>query len=193
MDACREHLCVFNPDWIKEAHGEIDIVERDPDGAGIARFHSASPCVLIRADKHAPLIWSLSQRKCADGAILSFDDVGAHLHIVELKSTVTLGTWAHAMQQLEGMYLAALAVSRLLQIDKLLSVTCYLAGAADKVTGASRLSASPSLFKTAVGKSTTFGGLESWTSEIVPLPFGVSATLKKQWKDGAGLANFGEL
>jgi hypothetical protein len=109
----------------------------------------------------------------------------------ELKSTVTLGTWAHAMQQLEGMYLAALAVSKLLQIDKLVSVTCYLAGATDKVTGASQLSASPSLFKTAVGKSTTFGGLECWNSGTVPLPFGINASLKKQWKNDAGLANFG--
>lgn len=193
MENCRQHMCFFNPAWILEATGDVEIVERDPDGAGVARFHTSSSCILIRADKHAPLIWSLSQRKCADGAILSFSEEGAHLHLVELKSTVNLSTWAHALHQLEGMYLAALAVSKLLQIDKLVSVTCYLAGATDKVTGASQTSASPALLKTPVGKSTTFGGLEAWISEIVPLPFGVNATLKKQWKDGAGLANFGPI
>jgi hypothetical protein len=77
---------LFNNDLITETSGRI--VFREKQTAAEAHFDSSGPCIKIKAHDNAPLIWALAQRRCADGAFFSFDDSGAHLHIVELKSKI---------------------------------------------------------------------------------------------------------
>ena len=191
-DKCRSCLHLFNKDWVSEASGSIVITEANQAGTGEAVFKSDKPCITIKADRKAPLLWALAQRKCADGAFFSFDEGEAQQHIVELKSKVTLGTWAKVVAQFEGMFLASLAVARLLEIHKPVRVTCYLAGTQDRITSESQ-SASPALLKAPVGKTRTFGGLESWNREVVPLPLSFEAALVKGWKNAAGVADFGSV
>jgi hypothetical protein len=157
---------------------------------GEAVFRSDTPCIIIKAAPQAPLLWALAQRSCADGAFLSFREGEVHLHIVELKSKITLGTWAKVVQQFEGMFLTALAVARLLELRELARVTCYLAGTVDAITDAPE-GASLILSKAPVGKWRTFGHLEAWNKNQVPLPLAVEATLVKGWKNDAGVADFG--
>jgi len=191
ITACRSCLKHFNPVWVKEVAGEFSIVEKDAVGAATATFRSAGPCILIVADRQAPIIWALAQRKCADGAFLTFDELGAHLHIVEIKSRVTVSKWASIQHQMEGMYLSSVAVARLLSVQALGSVTCYLAGKEDAVTGARDVSASPTLLKTPVGKAKTFGGLEDWDKSEVQLPYGTKARLVRNWRGAGQVADFG--
>jgi hypothetical protein len=192
IENCRLCLRFFNRDWVFETAGSIVITETNPTGMGTAVFKSDTACIIMKAQQQSPLLWALAQRKCADGAFFSFNKGEAHLHIVELKNKVTLGTWTKVVQQFEGMFLASLAAARLLEIHKPTRVTCYLAGSEDRVTNESQ-SASPALLKTPVGKTRTFGGRESWDKEVIPLPLSFEATLVKGWKNAAGVADFGSI
>jgi hypothetical protein len=96
---CRSCLHLFNKDWVSEDAGRIVFTERDPEGAGQASFASAMPCIVIKASSQSPLIWALAQRKCADGAFISFHNNETHLHVVELKRKVRLENWAHIVDQ----------------------------------------------------------------------------------------------
>jgi hypothetical protein len=191
IESCRSCMHLFNDAWISEAAGDIIFTERNPSGLGEARFTSKHPSIVIKADKNAPLIWALAQRKCADGAFYSFDEAGAHLHLVELKGKVSLATWAHTVQQFEGMFLTSLAIGRLLDIQKPISVTCYLAAKEDRIASASQTA--PALIKAPVGKSRTFGEREAWDKEQVPLPLSFKAALVKGWQDTGGIAAFGDV
>jgi hypothetical protein len=145
------------------------------------------------ASSSAPLIWSLLQRKCADGAVVTFDQQGAHLHIVELKGKLTAKTWARVLEQYEGMFLTSVAVARLLEIRDFASVTCYIAGSEDSISGTSTATAAPALIKTPVGKAQSFGGLEAWTSSSILLPMDTRSALKKAWRDKSGDVHFGKI
>jgi hypothetical protein len=193
IESCRPHLELFNPDYVNEAAGAFSIIERDEQGKGSATFKSSNPILLIRSRKQSPQIWALKQRKCADGAFLTFDGKNPHLHIVELKGKITLSTWAYVIQQFEGMYLTALAVIRLLGIQTVDGVTCYLAAKEDSVSKAEEATAAPILMKAPVGEVRTFGGLEDWINGAVSLPFSVKADLVKGWKNSSGDVDFGSV
>ncbi|HLK82254.1 MAG TPA: hypothetical protein VKT99_12280 [Xanthobacteraceae bacterium] len=169
--------------------------ETDPGGASEAIFKTDKPCIVVKADRQgrqAPLLWALAERKCADGAFFLFEKNEVHLHIVEIKSKITLGEWAKILKQFEGMFLTALAVARLLQVHELARVTCYVAGRTDSITNKSQ-SASPALLKTPVGMTKTLGGHEYWEKELVELPLSFRAPLVKGWKNSAGVVDFGSV
>ncbi len=192
IENCRSCLHLFNNHWICEVFGTIVIAETNPSGKGEAIFESVAPCIMINPDPKVPTLWALARRSCADGAFLSFLDGEVQLHIVELKSKITLGTWAKVIEQFEGMFLTALAVVRLMEIHELARVTCYLAGTVDAITDAPE-GASLILSKAPVGKWRTFGHLEAWNKNQVPLPLAVEATLVKGWKNAIGVADFGSV
>jgi hypothetical protein len=188
IEECLAHLCHFNGNYVYHASGEIEIVETSPSGAGSAVFVTEQSAVVIKTGKNGPHVWSLRQRKCADGAFLVFDDEDTRLHLVELKSKLSLKDWAHALHQFEGMYLTALAVLRLLKIDHISAVTCYIAFTAENV---STPSASPVLLKTLVGSSRTLGGREEWEKELIHLPYATVANVVKGQRPVGGSINFG--
>jgi hypothetical protein len=188
IEICRLCLKLFNKDWVSEASGRIVFAERSLTGKGKVVFKVDTSCIVIKPPKQRT-IWALAQQKCADGAFLSFCDGEAKLHIIELKSKVTLGTWAHVLEQFEGMFLTSLAVARLLQIQKPAHVICYLVGKEDCITNELN-SATPTLLKAPVGSARTFGGQESWNKGVVPLPLAFQATLVKGWRGTTGVAHF---
>jgi hypothetical protein len=99
-------------------------------------------------------------------------------------------TWAVVLEQFEGMFLTAIAVGRLLNIEKPVRITCYVAGTEDHVMSPSQTS--PILFKPLVGRAKTLGHWESWENEVVKLPLSFTAELVKGWQNPDGITSFGQ-
>lgn len=189
IDACRGRLSIFNGDYVWEATGEVEIVETAQGGEGRAIFQVQSPAIIMRTHRRPPLVWGLKNPKCADGAFITFSEHGAHLHIVELKSRLTLGEWKNVILQLHGMYLAAVAAAHLCSISAFETVTCYVAFREDAT--APMGSATPILLKTAVGMSKPLGGGQEWSVGEMEMPFGAMASIAKAQRDADGDADFG--
>jgi hypothetical protein len=189
IDNHRQHLVHFQANHVREVAEQITITERDEGGQGSATFSLRSSAIEIVPRTQHPLLWHLAEKKCADGAFVTFDDNGAHLHLVELKCKLGPGTWAKVLRQFHGMYLNAIASIRLLQIGTVVSTTCYVAGTEDAMDAP----VPTALLKTGVGGGATFGGKEFWDGNFVILPFDVRANLVKAWRDPqpGSVANFG--
>ncbi|MGE4249043.1 MAG: hypothetical protein AB7F09_06620 [Parvibaculaceae bacterium] len=164
----------------------VQFEERNPVGAGVATIYISGFAVAFRADDSAPLIWALDQRKCADGAFLTFNKEGAHLHIVELKGKVSSGNWPNVVAQMEGMYLTALAVARLLKVLEVKSVTCYLALKND----AMKKPTQAIFLKTPTGSRSTLGRYEDWVDSKIRLPLAFEGSLVRATRDSSGNASF---
>lgn len=167
------------------------IEEKSRGGEGKAYFRHDKDCIVLKSGKSGPLLWSLKNGRIGEGAILTHEEDGFHLHLLEMKSRLTQGEWSKAVTQFEGMFLTSVAAIRLLGAIDLQSVTCYVAFRRDDVSNA--LSADMILMKTFVGMSNPFSGLENWENETVSLPFATTASLKKGLRDEAGDVNFGEI
>jgi hypothetical protein len=191
LSGCRECLGHFNKAYVWEAHARVEVIEKSPKGKGTASFSLGSPAIVLKAHNQPPLIWALSKKKCADGSFVTFKDDKAHLHLVELKSKLTQSAFAKATEQLEGMFLSALAASRLLQIQTFETVDCYVAYSIDAMQPDT--TADPALLKTLVGTKTILGDGLAWKNGEVRLPFGVVAKLHKAKRDSSGNADFGNV
>lgn len=182
----------FVPQYIYFAeNGPIVFEEKSDGGEGMATFHSNSPCIMIKASNQAPLLWAFSNKKCAEGALLTINNGEFHLHIIELKSKLSRAEWSKAMSQLSGMYLAALATCRVLGINNLNSVVCYIGYKKNAMTV--DRSADPVLLKTFVGKSNPVGRNDEWENEKMLLPFNVEAIIRKGQRDSNQNVDFGSV
>lgn len=187
---CSGHLHVFKNDYVYDVENTIKIVESDENGAGEAGFSVSGKAIQIRSVPGKSLILSLSHQKCADGAFLTFDNNNVHLHIVELKTTVRNKNWPDILKQFEGMFLCSVAIARLLGLDSISRVTCYLAHKHDKVNFAN--GAQLVLAKTPVGGRNTIGGVREWQTKNLNLPFKTSASIILGVMTGANnVADFG--
>lgn len=193
IETCRQFLSYFNPVFVQEVPaGIVEIIEANPSGAGTARFTLLGPAVKIVAKEAGPLLWALASGRCADGALITFDEHGdPHLHLVELKSKLTPKAWAHVRTQYDGMLFAAMSVARLLGLPNPKSVRCYVLFSQDAITTNPAQSSSPTLLKTTVGGTSTIGGLEDWMNSLVQLPYSLQAVLYKSVKDNAMIGDFG--
>lgn len=191
ITACTEYLEHFSPDYvfIPEDHHKFYLEEKDSQGAGKCYFSSASPCIVLKADSKGALVWSLKNRKRAEGAILTHNHSGYHLHILEMKGTVTLGCWSGVLKQFEGMLLAALASVRLLGVQDITSVTCYLAFKRDAI--AVDQNANPVLMKSFVGMPNPVSGLQDWLAGALDLPYVGRSSIVKKMRDADNNADFG--
>lgn len=165
--------------------------ETDDAGKGKTFFQSESNVIVLKAHHNPPLVWALKNRKCSEGAIITFNDDGCHLHILEMKSRLDPIEWKKAILQYEGMLLASIAIGKLLSIDRFSSVTCYIALKRDLLTEG--VSADPVLLKTFVGKDNPLAGLREWFLEEIPLPFGIVGRLRKAVRDADNNADFGQI
>lgn len=191
LEPCMERLIHFSDSHV---YAPIDssrfyLEEKSPLGSGKAYFQSNSACIVLKAGTSGPLLWSLKNKKIAEGAILTSDDEGYHLHLVEMKSKLTQGEWAKVISQFEGMYLTSLATVRILDVLILASVTCYIAYKQDAM--AANQSADMIFMKTFVGQPNPVGGVDSWTTNTVALPFREHARLVKAARDINNDADFG--
>lgn len=177
----RPHLSNFEERYIREVTEQVIIEERDENGQGRAIFDLRSSSIQIFPRAQHPLLWHLAEKKCSDGAFVTFNDGEAHLHLVELKCKLTPSTWAKVVRQFHGMYLNAVASIRLLEIVNIATTTCYISATEDAMSGP----VPTALIKTGVGVGASFGGKEYWEKDFVPLPFDVKATLVKGWRESA--------
>lgn len=191
MDECLPLLDHFAREHVHivEDHGSFYIEEKAAGGEGKTYFSTNAPCLLIKAKPPGPLLWSLKNRKISEGSIVTKDERGYHLHILEMKSKLTQGEWAKVLLQFEGMLLTTLAVVRILGILEFSTVTCYIAYKEDAM--GTRGSADLILLKTFVGMPNPISGSEEWTKEQVELPMTGAAQIRKAVRDGANDADFG--
>lgn len=192
IEGCKTALAHFVPQYVHfvENHASFNIEEKKAGGAGKAYFSSAVPCLMVKAKDQAPLVWAFKNRKCAEGAFLTFDNDGTcRLHILEMKSKLTQGEWAKVMLQLSGMYLSALATCRILGIFEFKSVTCYVAFKEDAMSADK--SADMIFMKTFVGAENPIGGADEWQAEKMELPFAAIAEIRKGQRDASHDIDFG--
>lgn len=193
LDVYEANLCNLSKDyvWPINAGENVEIVEKKAGGAGIARFLSEHGAIVIKAKDQAPVVWALEVKKCAEAAIISFRDNECHLHLLEMKSKLTQGQLSTALIQLEGMFLSALAVARLLGIVSFATTTCYIAYKEDALN--QHQSADMIFMKPFVGMNNPVGGYEDWEAETVDLPLATKAVLRKGQRDGNADIHFGPI
>jgi hypothetical protein len=193
MDECAPFLAHFASEHVHfaEDHSNFFLEEKSPEGAGKTYFATNDPCIVINARPPGPLLWSLKNRKISEGSILTRDENGYHLHILEMKSKLTQTEWAKAVLQFEGMLLTTLAVVRLLGVHEVASVTCYIAY--KQAAMGSGQSADMIFLKTFVGMPNPVSGASAWTSEKLELPITGTASIRKAQRDEANNAHFGNI
>ncbi|MBD8689341.1 MULTISPECIES: hypothetical protein [unclassified Rhizobium] len=183
----------FLPEYLRfhETPTPFHFEEKKKGGEGKAFFSPKDPCLIMKAKDKAPMIWSFSNRNCAEGAFITFEDDGCRLHILEMKSKLTQGEWAKVLRQLEGMYLTSLAVCRLLGIHDFKEVICYVAYTEDAMSA--NENADMIFMKTFVGVENPVGGDDEWIVGRLGLPFDVIAKLKKGVRGADKNVDFGQV
>ncbi|MCY1369321.1 hypothetical protein D9M69_563550 [compost metagenome] len=146
---------------------------------------------MLKAKDQAPMVWAFSNRQCAEGAFVTFDNDGCRLHILEMKSKLTQSEWAKVIRQLSGMYLTALAACRILGVNEFKSVVCYVAYKEDAMSPSK--SADSIFIKTFVGQRNPVGGSDTWSTGSVKLPFGIDASIQKGQRDAHHNVDFGSV
>jgi len=191
MDECLPLLKLFNVEHVysPEDCTRFFLEEKRAGGEGKTFFASARPCIVIKAGSTGPLLWSLKNGKISEGAILTQDESGYHLHILEMKSKLTQGEWAKVMLQFEGMHLTSMAVTRLLGVTEIKTVTCYITFKQNAMDASK--SADMILMKTFVGMPNIIGSGDAWESETIELPLTGIAGIKKASRDSDNNADFG--
>lgn len=193
MDECTPFLVHFTPEHVHlaEDHSNFYLEEKSPDGAGKTYFTTDAPCIVINARPPGPLLWSLKNRKISEGSILTKDEHGYHLHILEMKSKLTQSEWTKVILQFEGMLLTSLAVVRILGVKEVASVTCYISYKQSMMS--SSKAADLIFLKTFVGMPNPVSGDSAWTSEKLDLPITGVASIRKAQRDEANDAYFGNI
>jgi hypothetical protein len=154
------------------AHNQlIELVELNDDGlgrgAGTVTFNVKVPCLCVRLPRNVPIKW-LSEKKCADYAILEFSPIGINLHLVELKSKMTVGVWNHCKQQFTGALHNARAIGGVLQLPTFLAVRLHVAYSTDAISP--QRTTAPSSLKNGLGVPIVGAG--DWVARRVELgPF----------------------
>jgi len=193
LEACKANAAHLSSDyvWLQDAGSDFFIEEKSPAGRGRALFSTKSPVFVIKAKDQAPVVWALKNRRCAEAAMISIDGEDCHLHLLEMKSKLTQGEWAKALQQFEGMLLSALAVARILGIENINETTCHI-GFKEELVSNSK-SADPIFIKGFVGKENPVGGAVDWAVGNIELPFSMMANINKCLRDDNNDADCGRI
>lgn len=130
-----------------------------------------------------PITWT-SEKKCADAAIVEFDPKGLKLHIIEMKSALTVEEWMSARRQCYGMFVNSLALRGLFDFDAYKSITVYIAYKSDRVSKPSGVNSV--LLKTPVGGTHSFARVEEWRSKEFELADGLIVPIIGIQRDAAG-------
>lgn len=120
---------MYNKDYcyLIDSNEKIIVLESDDQGKGECEFFSKTPIVMIKAKDKNSAIWALKDQKCAEAAFIEINASGLVLHIVEMKSKLTIRVFIHACKQIEGMYFASLGVISSLKLDLPVKVISYIA------------------------------------------------------------------
>jgi hypothetical protein len=174
-----DNLSLVNPDYIYKVNpgAVFSVVELKNEGKGRCHFTSKKDVLFIKGHNSNPIVWALRNKKCAEAAfVVKNDDSDFDLHIIEMKSGLSSGTFAHAIDQFKGMYLSSIAAISILRLPHPKRVFAYIAFKKDNIL--EKTSPSPVLLKTTVGGCPP-AGLTEWNREEVNLDYGVKAKLVK--------------
>lgn len=173
------NIRLLNSDFAKVVpeNEKFSIVENNEGGAGTCFFEAQAPVLLLRAKDKAPVVWSLKNRKCAEGAfVVRKSDHEFELHIVEMKSRLTHGEFLKVIEQWRGMYLSALAVLGVIQTAFPIRTFVYVAYKSEtvRITDPAQMV----LAKVQVGGA-RLEGLREWDANEVSLHHGVMGKIVK--------------
>ncbi|MBC7907809.1 MAG: hypothetical protein H7Y60_13845 [Rhodospirillaceae bacterium] len=171
-------------DFAVAAHGSIDVIELDANAPGSVSFTVNSPALQICA--HNPAVFRVmwfQEEKSADGMFITFDADGAHLHVVELKMTMTESKWVRVKRQFDGSRLHAFAFQGISGIQDFVSITVYAAFLKNKMR-------SPILNKPGAVGGAALDRAIDWMEERVTLITGETARLVKIACTDGGAAGF---
>ncbi len=132
-----ERRAVFNPDYVRfhDAPAVVSMVETHDGGAVTIDFAVAAPSIVVNGLAGGSLYWLKSQ-SCADGAIVLPCADGLHVHLVEMKRTVTAKKWRNIKGQLAGMLSNVRAALGLMGLGDAARVTCHVAFENDALAAA---------------------------------------------------------
>jgi len=165
---------------------EVSIEEKQGDGrgggVGTITLQVHSPCLCVRVPAE-PIRW-LSTKSCGDSIIFEFNHNIVHLHLLEMKSRITLNTWQKAKVQIHGAYLNALAMSGVLGIGDFGSVTVHIAYKEDSLH--SNFNATPVVLKVGLGDHGSVDVGEWITRRVAIQDVPTPCDLRLIIRDGAG-------
>lgn len=178
-DCAHERL---DPNWVEKfPKGTVRIEENfGQRSAGISFDIDVDALVLRHRDNQPPLKWCL-KKKCADAAIILQKDDVLELHIIELKSKLTLAEWKRAREQFEGMALNAFAMIGALEGRSPDRLICHISFSVDAITRSTITD--PVLLKFPVGSLKGLGGLEDWEDQLLDILGRKGVELRKWLRD----------
>lgn len=140
-------------DWIDQNHysrGQtVDVVEEDEAGKGYLRFNLQQGETALRFKlSEKGRFPCIAQRKTADGVVLQFSagKILIAIHLVELKSKLSISEWKKVKLQLQGALHNAHALLGVLGLNWPDKVICHTAYKDDAV------STNPALMKQPMGQ-----------------------------------------
>lgn len=154
----------LNSSWISfHDSGKIEVREA---GASLV-FDVEEETLFVRhVDDQPPLKWA-NQRRCADAAMILNKRTQLDIHIVEIKSKITLKEWVKVKSQFEGMFLNTLAVLGVIEEGLPYRIVCHISFIENAID-IDHLT-DPLLIKAPVGRVQSFSDLNSWKRELMDI------------------------
>jgi hypothetical protein len=122
--------------------------------------------------------------KCADSAIIEYEEDGLRVHIVELKSKLTPTEWAKVRLQFLGTVNNLYAIAGISRLPAPKKITCYIAYKQDDMDNI--IHSPSSILKVPVGGSKSLGGIEDWKSGYIDLMDHKAVSIVKILRDTSG-------
>lgn len=179
-----DRIAWLRDDFAVVVDGSIDVIELDANAPGSVSFTVNSPALQICA--HNPGVFCVKwfqEDKSADGMFITFEADGAHLHVVELKTTMTESKWDRVKRQFDGSRLHAFAFQGISGIEDFVSITVYAAFLNNKMRA-------PILNKPGAVGGTRLDRAVEWMEGRVTLITGETARLVKIACTDGGAAGF---
>ncbi len=185
------NLHLADENFVKIIHpgDAINFFETDPAGEGVTTFRAPGEALQLRVHNKPPLVWALKNKKCADGAFLTYAEDTAEytLHILEMKSKITADEISKVMEQFKGMYFSAISMMSVLRIPLPTHVRFYIS-----YKQCALENSSPIMLKSLVGTKIK-AGVEAWVRETVHLPFDIKGSLIKGIRADGKNCDFGTI
>lgn len=174
----------LNADKVKVHEGAATVREATPGGEGEVTLTFAGKAACFSGDAQPPIKWS-SQLKCADGAVLRTNGPKTHLHLVELKSKLTVKELLKCSEQFHGGYINGLALCGVLELEKPDATVCLIGFKTETVTPS--IAANPSLAKIIPGNPASIV-LGNWALGRIDIPGAGTCNLTTVQLDAASNA-----
>lgn len=147
----------------KAASTIVVVTESDPGGSGSVTLDLDVAAIALDNVGAFHARW-ISQQKQADGAFVGRKAGRLHVHLVELKTTVGIGTWRKALKQYDGVLLDMLAFLGVLSAGRPARVFIHIAYQVDAITPST--TASPVALKVGLGTGTLVANDCGWSAGV---------------------------